>query len=537
MFTKKPKEKEKERRRILTKRKEKLLDKFVKKDYNNDLEEILAKKHFKEEVKNLLLDSLYKTENAYKDYETVKKNVPTVDEYVQNIIQCVKKRCDEIELTKPKYGEKPTFSIDKENKKIICFPSTKLILYALAKIQKYDDIVKVEPDFINYALTDLINNGNCINNIEPIRDFNGFSWNPSSSDINDFYSNLIYQDLNIICDNKLIEEWADNNDDMIDYMELFEEDLEKKYGRKYKKEILELLKTISILIAINNNKTYKEKICKRKKEIQKELNAMNDKINYLNDISKRKKEISKLIREIDIILNNKEKLTKEYEKRNKDLPLNKKIFSKNVLKKVLARERDEYLLKLKEYNDKMNSKNFLYLRNKYEYELTYLKLSETKEIEEEILKIIILLQKRTLQAIKLKIKNASSREEINRIIYELRYFNLISIDRNTRIRDITKLKKMLTKTQAEAIAKAYELKSLKELYKDRTQSIKVLKYIFNLKIIKLEDIGYKILKEKDSFYVQFFDDDVIDEKIKLDTQINKKDLKIRFNKKIKLFDL
>ena len=51
----------------MTKRKEKLLDKFVKKDYNNDLEEILAKKHFKEEVKNLLLDSLYKTENAYKD--------------------------------------------------------------------------------------------------------------------------------------------------------------------------------------------------------------------------------------------------------------------------------------------------------------------------------------------------------------------------------------------------------------------------------------------------------------------------------------
>ena len=96
---------------------------------------------------------------------------------------------------------------------------------------------------------------------------------------------------------------------------------------------------------------------------------------------------------------------------------------------------------------------------------------------------------------------------------------------------------MLTTTQNDAIAKAYELKSLKELYKDRTQNIKVLKYIFNLKIIKLEDVGYKILKEKDDYYIQFFDDDVIDEKIKLDTQINKKDLKIRLNKKIKLFDL
>ena len=521
----------------MTKRKETLLDKIVKKDYNNDLEEILSKKHFKEEVKNLLLDSLYKTENAYKDYEMVKKNVPTVDEYIKNIIQCVKKRCDDIELTKPKYGEKPTFSIDKENKKIICFPSAKLILYALAKIQKYDDIVKVEPDFINYALTDLLNKGNCINSIEPIRDFNGFSWSPASYDIYDYYSNLIYQDLNILCENKLLEEWIDNNDNMIDYMELFEEDLEKRYGKKYKKEILEILKAISILIAINNNKTYKEEIHKRKKTTQKELNAMNNKIKYLEDISEYKKKILKLIRKIDIILNDKERLAKEYEKRNKDLPLSQKIFSKNVLKKILSNEREEYLLELKKCNDKMNSKNFLKLRQKYEYELTYLKLSDIKEIEEEILKLIVLLQKRTLQAIKLKIKNVVSREEINKIIYEIRYFNLIPIDNNTRIRDITKLKKMMTAVQTEAFAKAYELKSLKELYKDRTQNINILKNIFNLKIIKLEDISYKILKEKDGFYIQFFDDDVLDEKIKLDTEIKKGDLKIRFNKKIKLFDL
>ena len=90
----------------MTKRKETLLDKIVKKDYNNDLEEVLAKKKFKKKKKNLLLDSLYKTENAYRDYETVKKNVPTIDEYIQNIIQSVKKSCDKIELTKPKIRTK-----------------------------------------------------------------------------------------------------------------------------------------------------------------------------------------------------------------------------------------------------------------------------------------------------------------------------------------------------------------------------------------------------------------------------------------------
>ncbi len=419
----------------------------------------------------------------------------------------------------------------------MCFPGTKQILYAVAKIQKHEDIIKIEPDFINYSLTDLLNKGNCINSIEPIRDFNGFSWSPVSSDIEDYYSNLIYQDLNILCDNKLLEEWIDNNNDMIDYMELFRDDLEKRYGKKFQKEILELLKTISILMEISNNKKYKDEIYNRKNKLEKELEAMKNKTKYLDDISKYKRKLNDKIGKVDIILNDKEKLKKEYEKRNKDLPLEQKIFSKKVLKKILSKEREEYLLELKNCNDKMNSKKFIKYKKECEYKLEYLKLVECKEVEKEIFERVILLQKRTLQAIKLRIKNAINREEINRIIYEIRYFNLLPIDEKTKIGETAKLNKMLTTTKVDVIAKAYELKSLNDIYKDKTKNINILKYIFNLKIIKLEDIGFKIIKDKDDYYIQFYDDDVADEKVKLDIEIKKEDLKIRINKKIKLFDL
>ena len=46
------------------------------KDYNNELEKILENKLFSYDVKNLLLSMLYKIENAYRDYETVKLEVP-----------------------------------------------------------------------------------------------------------------------------------------------------------------------------------------------------------------------------------------------------------------------------------------------------------------------------------------------------------------------------------------------------------------------------------------------------------------------------
>ena len=53
-------------------RKKKILEKIVKKNYNNELEEILENKHFEEYVKSTLLSILYKIEASYKDVETVK---------------------------------------------------------------------------------------------------------------------------------------------------------------------------------------------------------------------------------------------------------------------------------------------------------------------------------------------------------------------------------------------------------------------------------------------------------------------------------
>ena len=58
-------------------KKESLMDKFVKKDYNNELELVLEQKKFEENVQSMLLSILYKIETSYKDYETVKKDVET----------------------------------------------------------------------------------------------------------------------------------------------------------------------------------------------------------------------------------------------------------------------------------------------------------------------------------------------------------------------------------------------------------------------------------------------------------------------------
>ena len=518
-------------------KKEKLLDKLVKKDYNNDLEEVLAKKNFEEEVKNLLLDIMYKIETSYNDYEMVKKNVLPKEDYIKNIIKNIKENCECIKLFRPDENSKKSFIVDKEKKQIMCYPILRKLLYSLAKIQKSDDIIKLEPEILNKTLTNMINVGNNINTVEPLRDFNGYAWSISRIDIENFLYNIVYQDLIILAGNKGIEEWSNTHNDMVDYLDLFKDFIEKQYDKKLANEIYELLKIISVYLEILFNPGFEDEIIQRREYVTNEINKMENKAKYLDDLSKEKKKVLKDIKNMDIILNDKNKIDEEYIKRNKYLPLEEKIFSKRILAKTMIEERENLLEFLKELNDKMNYKNFLKTQKELIYELKYLDLIETKNIEKTVIDKIILLQKRVLKAIKYKIKHATTRENITRIIYEIRYFSQIPISMNENIGQNSKLVNLFENVEKDAIQKAYELKDFNELSKNENINFEVLKYMFSLEVIKLEDVSLKLIKEKDEVFVQFYDDDIIDKKFKINIDIRKEDLKIRVNKKIRIFDL
>lgn len=59
-----------------------------------------------------------------------------------------------------------------------------------------------------------------------------------------------------------------------------------------------------------------------------------------------------------------------------------------------------------------------------------------------------------------------------------------------------------------------------------------------MRVINLEDLYIKFMKEKDSYYVQLFDENVFEEKIEIQNigEINKKDLSFKMNKKVKIFN-
>ena len=126
-----------------------MLEKFIKKDRNEILENVLAQKDVDERTKNLLQGILYKIDVSYKDYQNAKVIQRNKKEYVDEINKNIKRKCnkivtvsfnEKIEEEKIKKSlEKNKFYID-ENQ-IITYPIEEKILYAIEKSINNNKIV------------------------------------------------------------------------------------------------------------------------------------------------------------------------------------------------------------------------------------------------------------------------------------------------------------------------------------------------------------------------------------------------------------
>lgn len=343
----------------MPKKNDNFLEKIVKKDYNNELEKVLEKKYFDEDVKSILLSILYKIETSYKDYKQVKQNVEMKEEFVENIIQSIQENCDEIKLVKPHSEESKiignrTFLVEKAKKRIICYHMERKLLYCIAKITQNDKIIKDDYFLIHKTLSNLIQTGNNINMVEPLRDFNGYSWTTIGAEIESIEHNLMYQNLILLVGNEFLNHWIFNKEAILDYMELFENKMEESYGKENANEYIEKLKRISILLEAKFDTKSKEKMIKIKKEVEEKLKAIQDNQKFIEEITKEKRKLTEEIRKIDEIISHKDMLQKEYEKRNKNLPLEEKIFSIRILSKLMSQEREEKIVNLEKLNNLLN---------------------------------------------------------------------------------------------------------------------------------------------------------------------------------------
>lgn len=521
--------------------KKNILNKIVKKDYNNELEKILEEKQFDENTKSTLLSILYKIETSYKDLEIVKKDVETKEEYIDNLLNVIKNECNIIKIIKindeqSKIPENKTYIIDKSKKEIIAYPIERKILYAISKIDKKDKIIKDEYYLINQTLSNLINVGNNINMVEPIRDFNGYSWSTIIQEIESIKHNLIYQNLRILLGHKFLNKWIKNNEFIIDYYDLFKENLKNKYGGTNKDKFSDILSKISILLDLKFDNQMFDEINVQKQNVEKELESIQNKEQFIQSVTEKKSELIGKVKEIDTIINDKELLQNEYTARNEKLPIEKKIFSMRILAKIMEQERIELIEELEKLNKIINPQNFVKYKKELEEKYKYLKILDIEDKEAEIKKLLIQMQKVFLNMIKSITNKAETKQEIEKIIYDFRYYMLLPYDYQKLIKDVKELEKPIKEVSEIIINKAIDLKLIEKISNDNDTNYEILKNIFDIRMIKLEDAYLKITKEKgkidETYFVQIFDENIFEEKVKISKP---KDLEIKLNKKMSIW--
>lgn len=552
--------------------KEDIFSKINLKDYNNILENVLEQKAFSEDVKNLLLSMLYKIENGYEDYKTIKVNVSSKKNYVKKIIEVIKEECKEIKLVKPLSDESKVleeknvnYIVEKEKGKITVYPNERMMLEALIELSQKE--IELEDEYYLYSLAmkNVLSIGNKMNYVEVIRDFNGWSWDITTSQMESKNINIVYQNLLILLGNHFLQTWIINNEEdeeevempnneilrskynenfgmtteemqeEKDYVNKMQEILIEKYGKENAQNFWnQLIKTI-LAIGSNINKEQKRILLEEKKKVEEHLEKMQDNKKYVEELSKTKKDLTKKIKEIDTILSDEKLLKEEYEKRNSKLANKDKIFSVSHLNIMLEKEREKYLNQIKECNLQMQPKEFVVTKQKLENQKEFyeeIDIKESEKTNEE--KQIEELQKYFLKCLEEKIDKAEGKKEITDLIYEIRYYEQLPY-KQYNINKESKIEEYVTKVEKQIIKKACVEKVLIRFTQEEELNYKILKNQFQSKIIKLENTIYVLKYKKGILKIEIYDTNIEEETKEIEIS-EKVELNVKLNKKIKIWE-
>ena len=114
---------------------------------------------------------------------------------------------------------------------------------------------------------------------------------------------------------------------------------------------------------------------------------------------------------------------------------------------------------------------------------------------------------------------------------------MIPVNYGNTVREVEELKPLILEIEKLLLDKAHSMKIIEKLSKQEEVNYELLKCIFSTRSINLEEICIKLEKNKENYCVAVFDDNICEERYELSTAniMKKKDLYIRFNKKVRIF--
>ena len=511
-----------------------LFSKF--KDYNYILDKILEEKNFSEDSTNLLLNMIYKIEVSYKDYAQIKGIFQKQNEFIDEIIDIISKNCNQLFLIDPKkeevrmLKEKNVLALtDEREKRIYAYPTEQAILYGLIDIRPKYFYIPRKYYFFKQEFQNILVQGTILNKTEVIRNFNGWSWNFAEDANIDHTSNMIYQMIRILIDEDFLNDWENDTSPKIDYINEMKKELVGYYGEENSKRFYLSLARLIVAKSVTKNRS------KVRDEFVRIVNAyenMKNKNEYIYKISSERKKIIAEIEKKDMILNNKELMMAEFEKRNSKLSDDRKILNISVLVDILQKEKNDCFRRMEQLNELVRPLNYANLKSELSEKIRIMSVvDENKNIRDY--KIAFL--KDAIKCLSYNIEKMSSKEEIIDIIYKIRYFRKIRVTEEEKVEDIPQLFNDISQILKYTITKGCKEKVFNIFCKNIEYNYQIIDVALNTAISNYEDIDIALKIEDGFLRVTVYDNEVIDKQEELRFTLTSKDLSIRQNKLVPMY--
>lgn len=514
--------------------KKRLFSKF--KDYNYILDKILEEKNFSEDATNLLLNMIYKIEVSYKDYAQIKGVFQKQNEFIDEIIDIISKNCNQLFLIDPKkeevrmLKEKNVLALtDEREKRIYAYPTELAILYGLIDIRPKYFYIPKKYYFLKQEFQNILVQGTILNKTEVIRNFNGWSWNFAEDANIDHVSNMIYQMIRILIDEDFLNAWESDTSPKVDYINEMKKELAEYYGEENSKRFYLSLARLVVAKSVTKNRS------KVRDEFVRIVNAyenMKNKNEYIYKISSERKKIIAEIENKDMILNNKELMMAEFEKRNSKLPADRKILNISVLVDILQKEKNDCFKRMEQLNELVKPLNYASLKSELSEKIRIMSVvDENKNIRDYEIAFL----KDAIKCLSYNIEKMSSKEEIIDIIYKIRYFRKIRVTEGEKVEDIPQLCNDISQILKYTITKGCKEKVFNIFCKDIEYNYQIIDVALNTAISNYEDIDIALKIEDGFLRVTVYDNEVIDKQEELSFTLTSKDLSIRQNKPVPMY--
>ena len=539
---------------------------IIKNDYIYEIEKTLEKKGITNEIKSLVMDTLFKIEETYPNYKRIKVDVLEKRDYIREIVVALKK-VDNIYIMNMQEKDILKCVTDTKIEKnargyydIQIYHNNLSLLYALQTIINEEYGINEQP--CSSAFDKILKIGGIYSNIEILRDFSGWNWNRNKIKNFNIYYDIIYKNLLLILGiDKMIE--LKKTRQCIHFMKKY---LVKKYKNDNVEKLMGILKEIVFVMSSEEEK--KLEIEANKKIIDMYM-AMKDIKKFMQKVNEEKKKNNKLIAEYDKILNSHNVLEREYNEYLKAIEKSKNEDSSNgslnidSIIDILDIEEDDigkidkeeiknielfsiqiFEKRKKVYNKNLelskigNPENYVehkrILEEKIKYILDYEKVKGDAKKEEELLEnLMIEYQKIVYDMLEDRIEAIYTNEEVIDEIYRQRYIRYQNVLKDKYIYQISDLYQKMDKILHLIVAKAMKFDVLERVSEEENTNYAAVSPALKTEVLSLEEVKVAIYTGKTTLLC-IYDGNVLIKEIEL-FDVDPKLISIPTKKKIKLF--